>query len=99
MTKADNKSTRDKTTPKANTGAGSRENAGPGFAVAALDMSWRLAVVVLLPIYGGYNLDKYFDILPVLTVVGLLVALVGSMLVIKKQLDMIGPSFGPGGKK
>ena len=50
---------------------------------AALDMGWRLAVVVLLPIALGSTLDNHFKLKPWLTLAGLLVAIMGGVLVIR----------------
>jgi F0F1-type ATP synthase assembly protein I len=47
----------------------------------ALDMSWRLAIVVLVPIIGGFKLDGVFNSSPVLTIVGFFVAMGGMALV------------------
>ena len=49
------------------------------FLVAALNMSWQLAIVVLVPIIGGAELDKAFKTSPVLVFVGLALALVGTV--------------------
>ncbi|HEX8182211.1 MAG TPA: AtpZ/AtpI family protein [Candidatus Saccharimonadales bacterium] len=56
------------------------------FSSAALGMGWQLAVVVLVPIVGGYELDSRFDSLPVLTLVGFVISIAGSILVIKRAL-------------
>ena len=40
------------------------------FFVAVLNMSWQLALVVLVPIVGGYQLDKTLGTSPLLTLVG-----------------------------
>lgn len=47
------------------------------FINMALDMSWRLAVVVLVPIIGGYELDQRLDMTPWLTIVGFVLAMGG----------------------
>ena len=51
------------------------------FVSMALDMSWRLAVVVLVPIIGGFELDKQFNTSPLLVVVGFILAMGGMGLV------------------
>jgi hypothetical protein len=50
---------------------------GKDFLLAVLDMSWRLAIVVLLPIIGGYKLDQFLGTLPALTIIGFVVAMSG----------------------
>lgn len=47
------------------------------FVGAALNMSWQLAVVVLVPIFAGVQLDKHFDMVPVWTIAGFVVAVAG----------------------
>lgn len=47
------------------------------FIRGALAMSWRLALVVLVPIIGGYALDQQYHKTPWLTLAGLALALVG----------------------
>jgi len=63
---------------------------GPGsvFAAMALDMSWRLAVVVLLPIIGGFKLDEHFNTAPLLTIIGFLTAMAGMALVLWRTLQV-----------
>jgi F0F1-type ATP synthase assembly protein I len=60
------------------------------FASAAIGMGWQLAVVVLIPIVGGYKLDVLLDSVPVWTLVGLIVAMAGSILVIRRALAAFG---------
>ncbi len=45
---------------------------GRDFLIAALSMSWQLAIVVLVPIIGGFELDKILGTVPVLTMIGFL---------------------------
>jgi hypothetical protein len=61
------------------------------FLAAALGMSWQLALVVLIPIIGGFELDKALDILPVLTIAGFIVAMAGMALVVWHQLQLYAP--------
>lgn len=58
------------------------------FVSMALDMSWRLAIVVLVPIIGGFELDKKLDMTPLLTIVGFLLAMVGTGLVMWRTLQV-----------
>lgn len=62
------------------------KSSGAILLVAALDMSWRLAIAVLVPIVGGYALDKHFGITPALTIIGFLVAMVGVFLILKSTV-------------
>jgi F0F1-type ATP synthase assembly protein I len=61
------------------------------FFAAALSMSWQLAIVVLVPIIGGFELDKALDILPVLTIAGFFIAMTGMALVVWHQLQVFSP--------
>lgn len=60
------------------------------FAGAVLDMSWQMAVAVLVPIIGGYELDRHLGTTPALTIVGFILAMAGSYVVIKKMLTEYG---------
>ena len=62
-----------------------RSAAGRMFVLAVLDMSWQLAIVVLIPLIGGFELDKHLHTAPVLSIVGFLLAMVGTYAVIKKM--------------
>ncbi|MEK7059846.1 MAG: AtpZ/AtpI family protein [Patescibacteria group bacterium] len=59
------------------------------FIGAALDMSWRLAIVVLVPIIGGFELDKRLEMTPLLTVTGFVVAMLGMALVMWRTLQQV----------
>jgi F0F1-type ATP synthase assembly protein I len=63
------------------------------FASAAIGMGWQLAVVVLLPIVGGYKVDQHNNSVPVWTLIGLALAMVGSIIVIRRALAAFG-NFG-----
>lgn len=43
----------------------------------ALSLAWQLALVVIVPIVGGYMLDQHYHKAPLLTLGGLLVAVIG----------------------
>lgn len=59
-------------------------------------MSWQLAVVVLVPIIGGFELDQKLDTLPALTIAGFFIAMAGMGLVIWRQLQLFGPDARDG---
>ena len=59
------------------------------FVSAALDMSWRLAIVVLMPIIGGFELDTRLDTTPFLTIVGFFLAMGGMTLVLWRMLQSL----------
>jgi F0F1-type ATP synthase assembly protein I len=62
-------------------------NHGSAFIGLALDMSWRLAIVVLVPIIGGFELDQRLKTSPLLTVVGFLLAMGGMAIVLWQTLQ------------
>lgn len=62
------------------------ESSQPGgtvFIAAALDMTWRLAAVVLVPIIGGHFLDEAFNTSPWITVAGFIIAFLGVIAVMR----------------
>ncbi|MDB5171016.1 MAG: hypothetical protein JWO35_710 [Candidatus Saccharibacteria bacterium] len=67
------------------------------FFSAALNMSWQLAIVVLVPIIGGFELDKRLDMLPLLTIVGFLLAMIGMAVVVWRQMQLNSPGIPPKG--
>ncbi|HEX5447733.1 MAG TPA: AtpZ/AtpI family protein [Candidatus Saccharimonadales bacterium] len=67
-------------TARARPGSDNEPNAyggGAVFLAAALDMSWRLAIAVLVPIIGGHYLDEALNSSPWLTIIGFVVAFGG----------------------
>ncbi len=56
------------------------------FMSAALNMSWQLAIGVLVPIIGGYELDKTLKTTPLLTILGLIIAMILCAVVVSKAL-------------
>jgi F0F1-type ATP synthase assembly protein I len=56
---------------------GKPENPTSQFTGMALDMSWKLAIVVLVPIIGGYEIDSHAGTTPVVTIIGFLLAMLG----------------------
>jgi F0F1-type ATP synthase assembly protein I len=58
------------------------------FFAMGIDMSWRLALSVLVPIIGGVYLDKVFHTSPVLLIVGFVVAIVSVIITIRRTLRL-----------
>ncbi len=69
------------------------------FFVGVLNMSWQLAIVVLVPILGGFQLDKTFDTAPLLTLVGFFIAMIGTAGIVWYQLQSLPPAVPKEGKK
>ncbi len=59
------------------------------FISLALDMTWRLAFVVLIPIVGGYELDKKLNSAPGFLILGLVISTAGVILVLKRTLKVV----------
>jgi len=59
------------------------------FIGAALDMSWRLAIVVLVPVIGGFALDQHFNTSPLWSITGFVLAAAGMFIVIKQMLRAV----------
>ncbi len=59
-------------------------NAKQLFIGTAAGMGWRLAVVVIIPLVAGVKLDDHFHTAPSLTLTGLIIASVASVLVVTK---------------
>jgi F0F1-type ATP synthase assembly protein I len=68
------------------------------FFGAALTMSWQLAMVVLIPVLGGFELDKKLHTQPFLTIVGFLLAFGAVGYVVKRQLQHFSPPTTPAHK-
>lgn len=58
------------------------------FVTMAMDMSWRLAVAVLVPIIGGYELDSHLGTTPLITLVGFVVAMASAGLVMWRTMQV-----------
>jgi putative F0F1-ATPase subunit (Ca2+/Mg2+ transporter) len=56
------------------------------FLIMAVNMSWQLAIVVLVPVIGGVELDKKLKTSYILFV-GLAVAVIGSVLVMWRTMQ------------
>lgn len=54
------------------------------FIKMALDMTWQLALAVIIPIVGGFWLDRQFDTAPYLTITGFLIAALLVLLILRQ---------------
>jgi len=70
-----------------------------GMAVSqALGLAWQLALVVIVPIVGGYILDQHYHKAPWLTLGGLFVAAVGVFGILSRLASSdVGSSNKSGG--
>ena len=57
------------------------------FIGMALDMSWKLAIVVLVPILGGVWCDRHFSTSPVGILVGFALAMIGTGVVLWQAMQ------------
>lgn len=71
---------------------GQRVNPQSDFWAATLNMSWQLALVVLVPLLGGFALDNKFNTTPILTIVGFVLAMAGMAMVVWRQLQVLNPT-------
>lgn len=62
------------------------------FIGAALSMSWQLAIVVLVPIIGGFELDKALNMSPVFFILGFIIAMAGMAAVVWHQVQILTPT-------
>jgi F0F1-type ATP synthase assembly protein I len=63
------------------------------FLISATNMSWQLAIVVLIPVVGGFKLDEHFKSSPILFIVGFGLAMLGMGLVVWRQLQLLSPKI------
>lgn len=61
------------------------------FLVTTMNMSWQLAIVVLLPILGGHYLDQKLGNGHLFLIIGFILAVGGMALVVRRQLKLIEP--------
>lgn len=52
------------------------------FIGATMNLSWRLALTVLIPVVGGIKLDQHFDSAPSLTLAGFFLATFGAAMAV-----------------
>jgi F0F1-type ATP synthase assembly protein I len=69
------------------------------FVNMALDMSWRLAIVVLVPIIGGFKLDEALQTTPVFIITGFFLAMGGMALVMWRTLKVAADAPAPASDK
>ena len=65
------------------------------FVGTMLSVSWQMAFAVLLPTVVGYKLDNHFKTAPTLTLIGLILAVIGSVLVIRRALKDLNTYMNP----
>ena len=68
------------------------------FIMSALNMGWQLAAVVLIPIIGGIELSRHFN-LALWEIAGFILAGLGFYVVLKQQVDDLNQRNNSGGKK
>ena len=71
------------------------KSANTVFLAMALDMTWRLAIVVLVPVIGGFKLDEALDTSPALTLLGFLLAMGGMAYVMWQTLQKANQTTMP----
>jgi len=63
------------------------------FITNALSMSWQMAIAVLVPIVGGFYLDKYFKTTPYLTLTGFVLAIILVVFIVRKTLNQLPTNY------
>ncbi len=91
--KSENRSNNDAKTTKTDV------NPNNQFIGAALSMSWQLAIVVLVPIIGGFKLDQYLKTSPAGIIIGFIIAMVGTTIIIRKSFNEFNETSATKGKK
>ena len=69
------------------------------FLAKSLSMTWQLAMAVLIPIVGGYYLDRYLHTQPWLTLIGVILALALSIAIVWRTVAALPAYAKPKGKK
>jgi F0F1-type ATP synthase assembly protein I len=59
------------------------------FIGATINLSWRLALTVLIPVIGGVFIDKKFDTSPSFTLAGLMIATVFASMAIWQTVQEV----------
>lgn len=59
------------------------------FIGSTLNLSWKLAFAVLIPIIGGIKLDQHFNTSPSLVLTGFMIAMVAAALTIKSTVQEV----------
>ncbi len=85
-TKAPNKTLSPKATAQTENTKANKSEARSLFFGAAIDMTWQMAIAVLVPIIGGFELDKALHTSPLFIIIGFVLAMIGTFLVIKRAL-------------
>lgn len=75
------------TSPKEQPEHNSSVEAQPTFAAASLNLAWQLLFIVIIPVLGGALLDNAIDTSPVFVLIGSVLALVGTVLVVRRSIS------------
>lgn len=67
------------------------------FIVTTMNMSWQLAIVVLVPVLGGHYIDQKLGG-HLFFIFGFLLAVAGMVLVVWRQISLIEPVTSQGNK-
>jgi F0F1-type ATP synthase assembly protein I len=59
------------------------------FVGLTASMAWQLAVVIIIGLFGGYKLDAHFHSAPLWTLIGLGLAMVAMVLVVRRTLQQL----------
>lgn len=64
-------------------------NAKRLFVVSTINMGWQLAGMVIIPVFIGVKLDQRYDSSPSYTLAALVLAVFGSIIVVKNNINAV----------
>lgn len=81
---------------KPRSSSGQAANPKQQFLAAVVSMSWQLAIVVLIPVVGGFKLDEHTKSSPLWTIVGFVLAMIGMAIVVQRAVKEVSPPTSKG---
>ena len=73
---------------KVSSGPGKQVSITSLFFSMGLDMSWRLALSILIPVIGGTEADKHFNTAPLFLIIGFALATLLAVVTIRRTLKL-----------
>jgi F0F1-type ATP synthase assembly protein I len=58
-------------------------------AAIALNMSWQLLIIVIIPVVGGHLLDVHFKKTATFMIIGMVIAVLGMIAVVRQTVRML----------
>ena len=79
--------------------AGARAAAKGVFVSSVMDMGWKLALTVLIPVFIGVQIDKKYHQAPSFTLAALFIAIGGSAYIVYKTIQNLNTDIKPNNDK